>query len=79
MDNPRLPDEPTIKHVITTIEYESDIQLNLRLIAQRVSGSTYNPGQLPAVRIRRTKPNCTINLYDSGKLVVFGLESQAVA
>ena len=50
--------------------------LDLRLIAEKVSGSRYNKARFPAVIIRKIRPKSTILVFVSGRIIIIGSENE---
>ena len=50
--------------------------IDLKAIAERVSGSRYNRKRFPAVILRKTKPKSTILIFSSGKMIIIGSENE---
>lgn len=70
--------EPVVQNVVSfaKLETEGNTELELKLIAEKVSGSRYNKKRFPAVILRKTKPRSTILIFKSGRMIIIGSESQ---
>lgn len=73
------PSEPLVQNVVSFARIDLEGELELRLIAEKVSGSRYNKKRFPAVILRKTKPKSTILIFKSGKMIIIGSESEADA
>lgn len=70
--------EPVVQNVVSfaRLETQNNAELELKLIAQKVSGSRYNKKRFPAVILRKTKPRSTILIFKSGRMIIIGSESE---
>lgn len=71
--------EPIVQNVVSFAHLDSDGDLELKLIAEKVSGSRYNKKRFPAVILRKTKPKSTILIFKSGRMIIIGSESESDA
>lgn len=69
--------DPVVQNVVSfaKLETEGNTELELKLIAEKVSGSRYNKKRFPAVILRKTKPRSTILIFKSGRMIIIGSES----
>jgi transcription initiation factor TFIID TATA-box-binding protein len=65
-----------VQNVVSFAQLDTDADLELKVIAEKVSGSRYNRKRFPAVILRKLKPKSTILIFKSGKMIIIGSESE---
>lgn len=67
---------PLVQNVVSFAKMNIENDLDLKLIAEKVSGSRYNKKRFPAVILRKTNPKSTILIFKSGRMIIIGSESE---
>ena len=78
MDPPSKP-LPFIHNIVATAQIETSAPLHLDRLKQIFRFSSFNRRKFAAVTLRLVRPNCTILLFTSGKLVITGSKSSSEA
>ena len=85
-DTPTSSDEtekpkpvPFIHNIVATAQIKTSTSLQLDRLKQIFRFSSFNRRKFAAVTLRLVRPNCTILLFTSGKLVITGSKSSSEA
>ena len=70
---------PFIHNIVATAQIDTPTPLQLDRLKQIFRFSSFNRRKFAAVTLRLVRPNCTILLFTSGKLVITGSKSAAEA
>jgi len=70
---------PFIHNIVATAQIEISAPLQLDRLKQIFRFSSFNRRKFAAVTLRLVRPNCTILLFTSGKLVITGSKSSSEA
>jgi transcription initiation factor TFIID TATA-box-binding protein len=70
---------PFIHNIVATAQIDTPTPLQLDRLKQIFRFSSFNRRKFAAVTLRLVRPNCTILLFTSGKLVITGSKSSAEA
>jgi len=70
---------PFIHNIVATAQIEISTPLQLDRLKQIFRFSSFNRRKFAAVTLRLVRPNCTILLFTSGKLVITGSKSSSEA
>jgi len=70
---------PFIHNIVATAQIEISTPLQLDRLKQIFRFSSFNRRKFAAVTLRLIRPNCTILLFTSGKLVITGSKSASEA
>jgi transcription initiation factor TFIID TATA-box-binding protein len=70
---------PFIHNIVATAQIETSAPLHLDRLKQIFRFSSFNRRKFAAVTLRLVRPNCTILLFTSGKLVITGSKSSSEA
>jgi transcription initiation factor TFIID TATA-box-binding protein len=70
---------PFIHNIVATAQIQTSAPLHLDRLKQIFRFSSFNRRKFAAVTLRLVRPNCTILLFTSGKLVITGSKSSAEA
>ena len=70
---------PFIHNIVATAQIETSAPLQLDRLKQIFRFSSFNRRKFAAVTLRLLRPNCTILLFTSGKLVITGSKSWSEA
>jgi transcription initiation factor TFIID TATA-box-binding protein len=70
---------PFIHNIVATAQIQTSAQLQLDRLKQIFRFSSFNRRKFAAVTLRLVRPNCTILLFTSGKLVITGSKSSSEA
>jgi transcription initiation factor TFIID TATA-box-binding protein len=70
---------PFIHNIVATAQIETSAPLQLDRLKQIFRFSSFNRRKFAAVTLRLLRPNCTILLFTSGKLVITGSKSSSEA
>jgi transcription initiation factor TFIID TATA-box-binding protein len=70
---------PFIHNIVATAQIDTPSPLQLDRLKQIFRFSSFNRRKFAAVTLRLVRPNCTILLFTSGKLVITGSKSSAEA
>ena len=70
---------PFIHNIVATAQIDTRSPLQLDRLKQIFRFSSFNRRKFAAVTLRLVRPNCTILLFTSGKLVITGSKSSAEA
>jgi len=70
---------PFIHNIVATAQIEISAPLHLDRLKQIFRFSSFNRRKFAAVTLRLVRPNCTILLFTSGKLVITGSKSSSEA
>ena len=71
---------PTVHNMVSTIHVNSKSRrINLNLIAESMTNTTYDRKRFAAITIRLANPKTTVLLFSSGKLVITGSVSRQMA
>ena len=66
---------PLIQNVVSFAKINLQ-ELRLPVIAMKVAGSRYNRGRFPALVIRKNRPKSTTLIFQSGRMIIIGSESE---
>ena len=66
---------PFIHNIVATAQIQTSAPLHLDRLKQIFRFSSFNRRKFAAVTLRLVRPNCTILLFTSGKLVITGSKS----
>jgi transcription initiation factor TFIID TATA-box-binding protein len=77
-DEQRRP-VPFIHNIVATAQIDTPTPLQLDRLKQIFRFSSFNRRKFAAVTLRLVRPNCTILLFTSGKLVITGSKSASEA
>ena len=66
---------PFIHNIVATAQIQTSTPLHLDRLKQIFRFSSFNRRKFAAVTLRLVRPNCTILLFTSGKLVITGSKS----
>lgn len=70
---------PFIHNIVATAQIQTSAPLQLDRLKQIFRFSSFNRRKFAAVTLRLVRPNCTILLFTSGKLVITGSKSSSEA
>lgn len=71
---------PTVHNMVSTIHVNSKSRrINLNVIAESMTNTTYDRKRFAAITIRLANPKTTVLLFSSGKLVITGSVSRQMA
>ena len=70
---------PFIHNIVATAQISTSTPLQLDRLKQIFRFSSFNRRKFAAVTLRLVRPNCTILLFTSGKLVITGSKSSSEA
>ena len=70
---------PVVHNLVATAQIQTSAPLQLDRLNQIFRFSSFNRRKFAAVTLRLTRPNCTILLFTSGKLVITGSKSSSEA
>ena len=70
---------PFVHNIVATAQIQTSAPLQLDRLNQIFRFSSFNRKKFAAVTLRLTRPNCTILLFTSGKLVITGSKSASEA
>jgi len=61
-----------ITNIVSSVSLKTKIDLDL--LAEKYQEVEHNVNNFPGVRIRFTKPKCTVLLYENGEMIITGLK-----
>lgn len=61
-----------ITNIVSSVSLKTKIDLDL--LAEKYQEVDHNVNNFPGVRIRFTKPKCTVLLYENGEMIITGLK-----
>lgn len=76
---PQIKPLPFIHNIVATAQIHTSAPLHLDRLKQIFRFSSFNRLKFAAVTLRLVRPNCTILLFTSGKLVITGSKSSSEA
>ncbi len=76
---PQIKPLPFIHNIVATAQIHTSAPLHLDRLKQIFRFSSFNRRKFAAVTLRLVRPNCTILLFTSGKLVITGSKSSLEA